>query len=309
MTSVPVDMLEAVDTQRLGRSDIEVGRIAYGCWRLASPDAAAPGAVAEAHTKLETALACGMTLIDTADIYGRGGPGFGTAEELLGRVLASSPSLRDRMVIATKGGIAAGVPYDSSAAYLRAACEASLRRLGVDVIDLYQVHRPDLLAHPAEVAGILTELRESGKVRELGVSNYSASQRAALQAHLGDVPLATIQPELSLLRHDPIDDGVLDGAMATGVTPLAWSPLAGGRIAGGDLPDTLAAELDALAERESVTRTAIALAWVMAHPSSAIPIIGTQRPDRIREAATAAEVRLTRADWYTLLAAAGRHLP
>lgn len=302
-------MLEAVDTQRLGGSDIEVGRIAYGCWRLAGPDAAEPTAVAEARTKIETAVDCGMTLIDTADIYGRGGPGFGTAEELLGRVLASSPALRDRMVIATKGGIAPGVPYDSSPAYLRSACEASLRRLGVEVIDLYQVHRPDLLTHPAEVAAVLTELRASGKVRELGISNFSASQQAALLAHLGDVPLTTIQPELSLLRRDPIDDGVLDGAMAGGLTPLVWSPLAGGRIAAGELPDALAAELDALAQRESVTRAAIALAWVMAHPSGAIPIIGTQRPERILEAAAAATVRLSRTEWYTLLAAAGRHLP
>lgn len=302
-------MLGAVETRRLGHSDIEVGRIAYGCWRLAGPDAAEATAVAGARTKIETALDCGMTLIDTADIYGRGGPGFGAAEELLGRVLAEAPSLRDRMVVATKGGIVAGVPYDSSAGYLRTACEASLRRLGVDVIDLYQVHRPDLLAHPAEVAAVLTELRESGKVRELGVSNFSASQRVALEAYLGDVRLATIQPELSLLRYDPLDDGVLDGAMAAGLTPLAWSPLAGGRIAGGDLPDALAAALDALAERESVTPTAIALAWVMTHPSGAIPIVGTQRPERIREAATAASLRLSKADWYALLAAAGRHLP
>lgn len=291
-------------TRSLGDSDLLVGQIAYGCWRLAAPDGDEPRA------KIETALDHGMTLIDTADIYGLDDPaGFGGAEIILGEVLAQEPGLRDRMVLATKGGIDPGVPYDSSPNHLRTACEASLRRLGVDVIDLYQVHRPDLLAHPAAVAEVLVELREAGKVRELGVSNYSPSQQTALQAHLGSVSLVTVQPELSLMHLDPVDDGVLDAAMAAGVTPLAWSPLAGGLIATGDAPDKLIEVLDALADRESVTRSAIALAWVMAHPSGAVPIIGTQRLGRIAEAAAAVEVKLTRSDWYSLIAAAGRHLP
>lgn len=299
-----------MQTQTLGRSDITVGRIAYGCWRLAGPDITSADAVAEARAKIETALECGMTLIDTADIYGiDGGPGFGAAEELMGRVLASAPSLRDQMVIATKGGIVPPVPYDSSADHLTAACDASLQRLGVEVIDLYQVHRPDLLAHPAEVATALIALKDSGKVREIGVSNYSPAQLAALRAHLHGVELATIQPELSLLHMDPIDDGVLDCAMASGLTPLAWSPLARGQLARGGGPPALVEVIDRLAERESTSRNSIALAWVMAHPSGAIPIIGTQQEDRIRDAATATQVSLSRADWYALTAAAGRHLP
>lgn len=266
--------------------------------------------VAGARAQVETALDHGMTLIDTADIYGiDAGSGFGGAEDLLGRVLADAPELRDRMVLATKGGIVPGVPYDSSPASLRAACEASLRRLRVDVIDLYQVHRPDLLAHPAEVAEVLAGLRSSGVVREVGVSNHTPAQVAALRAHLGDVPLVTTQPELSLLHLDPVDDGTLDDAMAHGLTPLAWSPLAGGRLATGDVREGLATALDSLAERKSTTRTAVALAWVMAHPSGPIPIIGTQRPERIREAAAALDVALSRADWYSLVAAAGRDLP
>lgn len=297
-------MLDGMETRRLGSSDLEVGAIAYGCWRFAGTS------VADARAKLEAALECGMTLVDTADIYGFDGvEGFGTAEELMGRVMAEAPALRERMVLATKGGIVPGVPYDSSPAYLRTACEASLRRLGVDVIDLYQVHRPDLLAHPAAVAEALVELQASGKVRELGVSNYTPSQLAALQAHLGDVPLVTIQPELSLLRLDPIDDGTLDAAMSRGLTPLAWSPLGGGRIATGDVAPTLLAALDALAEREQVSRSAIAIAFVMAHPSQPVPIVGSQRRDRILDAAAAAEVQLSRADWYSLVAAAGRELP
>lgn len=297
-------MMAPMDTQRLGPSDLTVGPISYGCWRLTASDAN------DARSKIETALDHGMTLIDTADIYGLGDPaGFGGAEVALGAVLAEEPGLRDRMVLATKGGIDPGVPYDSSPEYLRSACEASLRRLGVDVIDLYQIHRPDLLAHPADVAAVLLELRESGKVRELGVSNYSPAQQAALQAHLGDVRLVTTQPELSLLHLDPVDDGVLDAAMAENLTPLAWSPLGGGLLATGDAPEGLIGVLDELAEREGVTRSAIALAWVMAHPSGAIPIIGTQRLDRIADAATATRVKLSRTDWYSLVAAAGRDLP
>ncbi len=292
----------APTTRRLGGSDLEVGPVAYGCWRFAGTSAA------EAHAKIEVALECGMTLIDTADIYGIDGPGFGSAEELLGQVFAGSPGLRDQVVLATKGGIDPGVPYDSSATYLERACDASLRRLGVDVIDLYQVHRPDLLAHPAEVAAALGDLVSTGKVRALGVSNHTPTQLAALQAHL-DVPLATTQPELSLLHLDPIDDGVLDAAMQHGLTPLAWSPLAGGRLMSGDAPSALVEVLDALAEREGATAGAVALAFVLAHPSGAIPIVGTQRPERIREAATALDVRLSKADCYSLIAAAGRALP
>jgi predicted oxidoreductase len=293
-----------VETRRLGSSDLTVGPIAYGCWRLSGDD---PSAV---RGLIESALECGMTLIDTADIYGiDSGGGFGRAEERLGHALAEAPGLRERIVLATKGGIVPGVPYDSSPTYLRTACEASLRRLGVEVIDLYQIHRPDLLAHPADVAGVLAELRAAGKVREVGVSNHSPSQVAALQAHLGDVRLVTTQPELSLLRLDPIDDGTLDAAMASDLTPLAWSPLGGGRIASGAIPPGLASAIDAVAERDGVSRAAVALAWVMAHPSGPIPIIGTQRSERIRDAGAAVEVELSRADWYALVAAAGRELP
>ena len=290
--------------RQLGSSDLSVGPIAYGCWRLAG------STVDDARRKIETALSCGMNLIDTADIYGfDGSTGFGSAEALLGRVLAADPSLRDSMVLATKGGIVPGVPYDSSPRYLREACEGSMRRLGVEVIDLYQVHRPDLLAHPAEVAEALIDLRASGKVREIGVSNYSPTQLAALEAHLGSTPMATIQPELSLLHLDPIDDGTLDFAMTRGLTPLIWSPLAGGRIPKGDVSPALRDVLERLSQREGVNPAVIALAFVMAHPSGPIPIIGTQQVDRIGELARAPQIELSPTDWYALAAAAGKLLP
>src|SRR6478609_9057882 len=182
--------------------DLEVGPLAFGCWRFNGSD------VAAGQELIETALELDMNLIDTADIYGRGhgGGGFGESEELLGKVLAAAPELRDRMVLATKGGIREGVPYDSSPRYLEEACDASLRRLGVDVIDLYQVHRPDLFAHPLDVAETLDGLIASGKVRTVGVSNHTPAQVSALEEYL-EAPLVSTQPELSAAHLAALRDG------------------------------------------------------------------------------------------------------
>jgi predicted oxidoreductase len=270
-------------------------------WRFRGDDLAA------ATTLVETALDIGVNLFDTADIYGPdNGESFGAAEALLGRVFAGAPGLRGRMVLATKGGIEMGVPYNSSADYLVAACEASLRRLGVDRIDLYQIHRPDLLAHPAEVAGALDALRSAGKIAEVGVSNHTPAQVAALTAHL-PFRLASVQPEFSPLEIGAIEGGALDQALELGLGVLAWSPLAQGRLATA-APEgraaAVAAELDALAETHGVSRQAIAYAWIMAHPARPIPIIGSQQPARIAEAAQALSVTLTRTEWYGVLTAA-----
>ena len=282
--------------------DLQVGPLAYGCWRLTTDD------TGQARTLLETALDNGMNLIDTADVYGLdyGGGGFGAAEERLGAVLADSPELRERMVLATKGGIDPDVPYDSSPEYLRSACEASRRRLGVETIDLYQLHRCDLFTHPAAVAETLAELRDTGAVREFGVSNTTPSQVRALTAHLS-FPLATIQPELSAIHRDAMTDGTLDLAMELGHTVLAYSPLGGGRILvpvpgpiDGPVP-ALLETLDRLAEREGVDRAAIALAFVLAHPSDPVAIIGSQTPERIEAAAAALAVNLDRSDVYDII--------
>lgn len=253
---------------------------------------------------METAVDHGLTLIDTADVYGLdfGGTGFGAAEELLGRVLAEAPALRERIVLATKGGIDPGVPYDSSPTYLRAACEASLRRLEVEVIDLYQVHRIDHFAHPADVAATLAALRDEGKIREVGLSNTAPGQVEAFTAHL-PFPLATIQPEFSCVNLTALLDGTLDRCLWDGTTPLAYSPLAGGRLASGDAPPDLLTTLDRLAEREGVDRAAVALAFVLAHPSAPVAIIGTQSPERIVSATSALSVRLDRPDVYALIEA------
>lgn len=274
-----------------------VGPIGYGQWRFTTDD------VATAQGLLEAALDAGMNLIDTADVYGLdwGGNGFGSVEERLGRVLAAAPGLRDRMVLATKGGIVPPIPYDSS--QLRSACDASLRRLGVETIDLYQIHRPDMYAHPAEVAATLTELRSSGKIREVGVSNHTTAQVAALQAHL-PFPIVANQPEFSAAHLDPMRDGTFDQCMQHGIVPLAWSPLAGGALATGDgVRPELMSTIDAIAERESCDRATIALAFVLAHPSAPVAIVGTQSTERIHGALAALDVHLDRADVYAIVQA------
>ncbi len=292
----------------LGGSNLHAFPIAYGCWRFAGTD------VQAARAKIDAALECGINLFDHADIYGDG-----EAESLFGRVLAEAPSLRERMLIATKGGIVIGVPYDSSPEHIEAACEASLRRLGVETIDLYQIHRPDFLGHPARVAETLARLRERGRIREVGVSNYSPSQFAALQAHL-PFPIATRQPEMSCWRTAPLRDGTLDQCMQYGQTPLAWSPMGGGLLGLGPTGAAvhphrarlipLLQLLERLAGEQGVSRGAVALAWLLAHPAGIIPIIGTQRVERIRESVSALGVELTRFRWNEILQTAeGRRLP
>src|SRR5260221_3073771 len=295
----------------LGRSGVEVAPLGWGMWRFAGAD------VATARLRIEAALDIGCTLFDTADIYGYGTPdGFGGAERLLGLVLRSAPELRRRMVLATKGGINPPLPYDSSAAYLVQACENSLQRLGIERIDLYQIHRPDLLTHPAEVAAALEQLRRAGKIRAAGVSNYSAAQLDALCQHL-PFPLPSIQPEFSPLAIEPLSNGVLDAAMRHGIAVLAWSPLAQGRLgvakpaeAADARTAAVVAALDRVAVRALAPRSAVAYAWVMAHPSRPVPLIGSQNPPRIREAAAAYAVQLGREEWYQVLEAArGEPLP
>ena len=289
-------------TRRLGASEIEVSSIAWGMWRLAENGRTAADAAKLVHAALDS----GITFLDTADIYGfDGSGGFGDAEVLLGEVLAAEPGLRDRMVLATKGGILPPLPYDQSAGYLKKAIDDSLRRLQVDSVDLWQIHRPDILAHPQEVARVLDDAVASGKVKTLGVSNFTQAQIAALQHFLGE-RLVTTQPEISPLRIDCFENGELDQAMMMGLTPLAWSPLGGGRLAA---PETardkaVAAALDAVAEAQGVSRTVAAYSWLMTHPAGIIPIIGSQNAARIAEGAQALKVRWTRTEWYAVLVAA-----
>ncbi len=300
-------LLPAAPAMRpLGPGGPMVSALAWGMWRFAGQP------LADATRLVHAALDTGINFLDTADIYGADDPaGFGSAETLLGDILAAEPGLRARMALATKGGIIIGTPYDGSANYLGAAIDISLRRLRTDRVELWQVHRPDILTHPQEIARALEDAHRAGKIGAIGVSNFTTAQIAAL-SHFLTVPIATTQPEFSPLHLQPIADGQFDQAMQMGLIPMAWSPLGGGRIA---QPRTeremnVAEALDRVGSAHGVSRTAAAYAWIMAHPAHPIPIVGTQNPARIAEAADAFKVQWTRASWYDVLVAArGERLP
>ncbi len=195
------------------------------------------------------------------------------------------------------------------------SCEASLRRLRISTFDLFQIHRPDFLTHPEEVAAAFDQLARDGKVREFGVSNFRPAQVQALQRAC-PMRLRVNQVEFSILQRAPLNDGVLDQCVAENMTPLAWSPLGGGQLADGasDLlrsqreyqPQRVLPLLDEIAARHDVSRSGIALAWLLRHPAGVVPIVGTTNPARIAEAARAESIELSREEWYALLAAAER---
>lgn len=270
---------------------------------------------------ITTAYDNGFTFFDHADIYSDG-----IGEVIFGKALKEVHGMRETALIATKCGIRrAGHPpqspyrYDSSRAHIVESCEGSLRRLGVETIDLYQIHRTDFLGDPAEIAAAFSELKQSGKVREFGVSNCRPTFLAALQKHC-PMPLVANQVEISLLKLDCLGDGTLDQCLAEKITPMAWSPLGGGRIANNsqvDMTDPnhshrlrLREALDAVARDHGVARSVIAVAWLLKHPSGIIPIVGSTNPDNIKELAKADGVDLSREEWYKLMEAAhGHRLP
>ena len=291
----------------LGTSGLIVSSLAWGMWRFAGDD------VAAAHARVEAALEAGITLLDTADIYGPdNGEPFGAAEALLGRVLAEAPALREKMVLATKGGIRMGVPYDSSPAALAEAIDDSLRRIGTERVELYQIHRPDLLTHPQEVARTLDDARQAGKIVAIGVSNHTPAQAAALARFL-PVPLASHQPEFSALHLAPLFDGTFDQAIEHDMALLAWSPLGGGRLTrAGDTRGQKRWRRCSMPRRRRPAsigpRPPIAGSWRTrpGRSRSSAP----RTPDRIRATADAYKPRWTRAEWYAVLQASmGESLP
>ncbi len=295
-------------TITLGTSSLKCSRLAFGCWRIGTPGADGPAAV-------RAAFAAGYTLFDHADIYSNG-----AGETIFGQVLRESPALRAQAVIATKCGVRkpgepAGAParYDLSAAHIIASCEGSLRRLGVETIDLYQLHRPDWLCDPTEVAAAFAQLQQSGKVREFGVSNFRTSQVSLIQQACARA-LVVNQVEISLANLNAFNDGTVDQCLTQKITPLAWSPLAGGQLGEGAKyllpnqkayrPQPIIEVLDTIALARGATRPNVALAWLLKHPAGIVPIIGSTDPEKIAAATRALDVEISREDWYRLLEAA-----
>lgn len=311
-------------TQPLGKSSLLSSRIAYGCWRVAGADHprdVTAEKLALGRRAIAAAFDAGYTLFDNADIYCRG-----VCETILGQAMRDNPALRRQIAIATKCGIFfAGDPtpqspqrYDFSAAHILFSVEQSLRRLGIETIDLFQLHRPDLLMDAQEVAGAFDQLRKQGKVREFGVSNFSPSQLDTL-ARYCPMPLVVNQVEIHLGRLHCFTDGTLDQCQRENISPMAWSPLGGGWLAAGQVgandPDPAGRMrvidlLTEMAHDHLSTRSNIALAWLLKHPSRIIPIVGSTNEENIRSATGAEDIELSREEWYRLLVAArGEPMP
>jgi len=312
-------------TVPLGKSALQSSRLAYGGWRLASPSETVqvtPEREERGKAAVIAAFEAGFTLFDLADIYSDG-----ASERIFGSALKDVAGMRDKVLVATKCGIRkAGQPepnaphrYDVSKEHILRSCDESLERMGIETIDLYQLHRPDFLCDPAEVASAFTQLKEQGKVREFGVSNFRPSQVTALQSAC-PMPLVVNQIEISLAQIAPFLDGTLDHCLLTGMRPIAWSPLAGGRLGTGarvSMQDNDHAHrqkvhdaMDSLARERGADRSQIAIAWLLRHPSGIVPIVGTTNPERIALAANADDIELTREEWYRLFEAAyGQRLP
>lgn len=292
-------------TIALGATGVEVSRVAFGTWQLGGEWGAVDEA--EAIAAIRTARDLGITLFDTAQAYG-----FGASERMLGRALR--PELtgdRDSVIIATKGGIRPP-ERDASAAFLRRGVEESLRHLGVDHIDIYQVHWPDPDVEAQETAGALQEMVDEGKIRHVGVSNYDARQMEDFAAVR---PVDVLQPPYHLFRR-AIEDEILPHARANGIGVLAYSPLGSGLLTGRlEVGTTFAPDdwrgqasaftgeglrrnlavverLRVLASERGITVAQLAVAWVLAQPGVHVAIVGARSAANIAESAAAADVEL-----------------
>jgi predicted oxidoreductase len=296
--------------QRLHPDGPELSRLVWGAWRsLGNPETDTPTKLARL---IEGCLELGITSFDHADIYG----GY-RAEALFGQALREWRGDRARIELVTKCGIALVGPerpghrvhhYDTSAAHIRHALEASLRLLGTDHVDLLLLHRPDPLMDADETARALEHLVRAGKTRAVGVSNHSPAQLDLLQARL-PFPLVTNQVELSLLHTAPLIDGTLDQAQSLRMAPMVWSPLGGGRLFDQATPQAqrVGPVLGRIAARHGVGPACLALAWLLRLPSRPLPVIGSGRLDRLRDLAMAERVELDRQSWFELYEASLGH--
>lgn len=290
--------------------------IALGCMRLPRLD------IAGAERLVNAALEEGITFFDHADIYGGG-----QAEEIFGQVLRRNPGMRERMTIQTKCGICPGY-YDSSEKHILEAVDGSLRRLGLDSVDVLLIHRPDALMDPEEMASAFDKLEKAGKVRWFGVSNMNSVQMELISSAIHQ-KLIINQLQFGVAHSGLVDEGmavntgldqgvvrtggVLDYCRLNHVTVQPWSPMQYGMFKGPFMLCEDYAELNAcleeLAKQYGVSAEAIALAWILRHPARMQPIIGTADESRLRRSAQAMRITLTRPEWYKLYRLAGNVIP
>jgi aryl-alcohol dehydrogenase-like predicted oxidoreductase len=300
-------------TTTLGRSGLEVSRIAFGTWQLGGDwgqfdENAAVAAIRRAR-KL------GVNFFDTAQAYG-----FGASERLLGSALRDELSRnRSEIVIATKGGLRqtdSGLVRDASPDWLRKGVDSSLTALGIDHIDLYQVHWPDPTVPAAETAGALGDLITEGKIRHVGVSNYNSAQMTEFSATL---PVETLQPPYHLFRRE-IEDEVLPYCLDNNIGVLVYGPLAHGLLTGtlsvhtafddGDWRGTsnvfsggtyrrnlaTVRALEKFAANRGISISQLAIAWTLANPAVHVAIVGARQVGHIEDSLRAVDISLTDSD-------------
>jgi aryl-alcohol dehydrogenase-like predicted oxidoreductase len=300
-------------TTTLGRTGLQVSRIAFGTWQLGGDwgrfdEDAAISAIRRARE-------LGVNFFDTAQAYG-----FGQSEQILGTALRDElRSKRDELVIATKGGLRqtdSGLVRDASPEWLRRGVDASLAALGIDHIDLYQVHWPDPTVPAADTAGALRDLIADGKIGHVGVSNYNTAQMAEFAKTL---PVETLQPPYHLFRRE-IEDEVLPYCRAHDIGVLVYGPLAHGLLSGTMGAKTLFAEddwrsasgvfsgdtfrgnletvhaLTTFATSRGVTVSQLAIAWTLANPAVHVAIVGARQAGHVEDSLAAVDVWLSAAD-------------
>ncbi len=291
-------------------SDLKLSQIILGFWRLQ------PIIASELVSLIKFAIDLGLTSIDEADIYG----GY-KSQQYFGEALKKEPSLRSKIEIISKTGIVlsssglskSGIGYyDTSEAHIMQSVEQTLTDLNTDYLDLLLIHRPDPLMNPETIDAAFQKLKKAGKVTNFGVSNFTASQFEMLQNNM-ETALITNQIEFSVLHTSPIYDGTLDNALMHQIKPMIWSPLAGGAIftkENEQVHEVRKVMQQISGELGGIPLDQLALAWILKHPSNALPVIGTFKKERIQSAVDALKVELTAEQWFRILVASqGKPMP
>ena len=301
---------------RLGTSDLEVSNISLGCMgmgKLTKENAA---------KVIHNAMELGVDFFDHADIYAGG-----KSEEIFAEAIDMIPSIREKMIIQTKAGIRKGF-YDFSKEHILESVDKSLKRLKTDYIDVFLLHRPDALAEPEVVAEAFSILENNGKVRHFGVSNHNPMQIELLKKYV-EQDLIINQMQLSVMHTGMIDAGmnvnnindlaldrdgsILDYSRLHDITIQAWSPFRYGFFEGffidNDEFPKLNAKLQEIGDKYGITKSAVAVAWILRHPAKIQTIVGTMTPERLTTIAKATDIDLTREEWYEIYRAAGNQLP
>ncbi|ALO15207.1 Oxidoreductase YdhF [Salinivirga cyanobacteriivorans] len=291
---------------------LEVSRIIHGHWRLLDWGLSDK----ELTNFIEKLMAHGVTTFDHADIYGDY-----ACEEVFGKALKLNRGLREDMQIITKCGIklmSDKYPdrkvksYDYSYTHIVNSAEQSLKKLNTDYIDLLLLHRPSPLFDPSEVAKAFGDLKQSGKVRYFGVSNFNPSQFEMLQSYL-DEKLLTNQVEISPLNIAAFEDGTVEGALKHRIKPMAWSPLAGGKLFNPANVHEAEVQKTIVSIAEEMGAKGIdqvVYSWLLKHPAGILPIVGSGKIERLQNAVEAPSLKMTDEQWYRIfIAAKGEELP